>query len=347
MVARIVYTNDNILKKYELNDINVYIIHTLWTTSLNHFNWKYISIIDKMYLRKKNIKLKKEKKVRIDNNKESFSTNMSQGESFNVLKDLIIGKSTNEFKTKLRFNPSKFSTDILKKYLVDLLQNVEADLLSGDIPESYSQDPNTATNYKVLKDLCNISLNEWKDKLVENNNKVEKFYLECDSMQQDSKEYYDNWKIIQNEIGGYEKQMGFFRLISEIVNELSSRSFVEVSYNKQDEPEQRKFIQNEHEMPIENDKRVESTREEDDEEEGIQMLNCEDIIVEIPITEDVKEDLGGTKCPEESIIKEHSYHPELASIFQNTINSETLYNPQSLDNEIDDMLLPHIMLVDD
>lgn len=135
-----------------------------------------------------------------------------------------------EFKTRLRFNPNKFSTGILKRYLFDLLDAVSVDdLLSVEAPLEYTKDPNNRTNYKVLKDLGMMSVREWKETLEKNDGNVETLYLHDDMMLQDSREYYECWKIIEDEVGGHEKQMSFFRLVSEIVSDLSSRNIVELS----------------------------------------------------------------------------------------------------------------------
>ena len=69
----------------------------------------------------------------------------------------------------------------------------------------------------------------WRDTLKKNQGNVEMLYLHDDVMLQDSKEQYESWKIIQEEIGGFEKQLCYFRLVSEIVADLSSRNVVELS----------------------------------------------------------------------------------------------------------------------
>jgi len=167
--------------------------------------------------------------------------------SFNVLKHMMSKTTSDEFKTKLRFNPEKFSTEILKRYLINLLESVSIDeLLNSDIPKPYTKDPNNITNYQVMKELGIISLKNWKQRLNENMNSIENLYLNDDMVLQDSKEYYECWRIIQNEIGGFEKQMGFFRLVFEIISELSSRSIVELSYDKNND---NVIINNNYEVP--------------------------------------------------------------------------------------------------
>jgi len=135
-----------------------------------------------------------------------------------------------EFKTKLKFDPSKLSTAILKQYLLDILRATEPDqLLAGDPPAPYTKDPDNLTNYKVLKELGLMSVKEWKMRLEKSNNDVEQLYLEDDMVSQDSRYYYESWKTIQEEVGNHEKQMSFFRLVSEIVRNLGNRNFVEIT----------------------------------------------------------------------------------------------------------------------
>lgn len=161
--------------------------------------------------------------------------------TFSPLKNFTKRLTTNrmapqqkEFKTKLKFDPSKLSTGILKKYLKNLLNDVTVDeLLSGDAPEEYTKDPDNLTNYNVLKELGTISVTDWKNNLDANSDNIEELYLEDDMMLQDSRYYYECWKVIQEEIGNHEKQMGFFRLVSEIVRDLSSRNLVELTYEDQ------------------------------------------------------------------------------------------------------------------
>ncbi len=142
---------------------------------------------------------------------------------------MLLNPKQKEFKTKLRFDPSKLSTGILKRYLKDILNGMDVDdLLSGNPPEEYMNDPDNLTNYKVLKELGMMSVTEWKKILEVNMDNVEHLYLQDDMMLQDSRYYYESWKIIQEEVGSHEKQMSFFRLISEIVRDLSSRNVVEI-----------------------------------------------------------------------------------------------------------------------
>jgi len=134
-----------------------------------------------------------------------------------------------EFKTKLKFDPSKLSTAILKKYLYDILHNTEPEqLLSGDVPPQYTKDPDNMTDYRVLKELGLMSVKEWKGKLESSGNDVEQLYLHDDVMALDSRYYYEKWKTVQEEVGNHEKQMSFFRLVSEIVSNLGNRNFVEI-----------------------------------------------------------------------------------------------------------------------
>jgi hypothetical protein len=136
-----------------------------------------------------------------------------------------------EFKTKLKFDPSKLSTTILKQYLLDILHATEPDqLLAVDPPQQYSKDPDNLTNYRVLKELGLMSVKEWKMRLEKNSNDVEQLYSDDDMVAQDSQYYYESWKIIQEEVGNHEKQMSFFRLVSEIVRNLANRNYVEVDY---------------------------------------------------------------------------------------------------------------------
>lgn len=138
-----------------------------------------------------------------------------------------------KFESRLPFNPSKLSTGILKRYLNELLQNIDVDkmLAATEIPEKYVQNPIWATNFKVTRDLAIMSVNEWKQRLQKENN-VESLYLDDDDemMQRDSAYYFECFKTVQDEVGSFEKQMEFFRLVSEIVRDLSSRAFVEISY---------------------------------------------------------------------------------------------------------------------
>lgn len=140
-----------------------------------------------------------------------------------------IGGKTDEFKTKLRFDPSRLSSGILKKYLIDHLDKTEIEeLFSGAAPEQYSKNPDHLSNYKVLKDLSYMSVKSWKDNLKKTG-EIEDLYLNNDMMIKDSKYYYENWKIIQNEVGNHEKHISFFGPVSEIVRELSSRNYIDLS----------------------------------------------------------------------------------------------------------------------
>lgn len=133
-----------------------------------------------------------------------------------------------EFKTKLKFDPSKLSTNILKQYLVDLLNATDPEqLLSGEPPAPYTKDADNLTNYRVLKELGLMSVKQWKASLSQLN-EVEQLYLDEDTVSQDSRCYYESWKIIHDEVGNHEKQMSFFRLVSEIVRNLANRNFVEI-----------------------------------------------------------------------------------------------------------------------
>lgn len=153
------------------------------------------------------------------------------GQTFKDNKSLSM-PSAPEFKTKLKFDPSKLSTVILKRYLFDLLNNTEPEqLLSGDVPPQYTKDPDNMTDYRVLKELGLMSVKEWKSKLENNDNDVEQLYLDDDVMAQDSRYYYEKWKTIQEEVGNHEKQMSFFRLVSEIVINLSNRNYVEIDHD--------------------------------------------------------------------------------------------------------------------
>ena len=134
-----------------------------------------------------------------------------------------------ELKTKLKFEPSRLSSTILKKYLTMMIKQVTTELITKliNIPHVYNDNPDTISNFKALKELCEMSIFDWK-KIFQDTNSIENLYIHDDMVVQDSKYYYDSWKIIQDEVGNYEEQMNFFRLLSDIVAELNSRSFVEV-----------------------------------------------------------------------------------------------------------------------
>lgn len=170
-------------------------------------------------------------------NSESISDAFSPLKSLKGIKDSFGKEKTisknmpqNEFKTKLRFEPSGLSTAILKKYLLIRLSEMEPEtLLNCEPPSQYSKDPDNLTDYQVLKDLCLMSVKDWKLRLAENHDDVECLYLSDDSVSTDSKYFYDRWRIIQEEVGNHEKQMSFFRLVSEIVGNLNNRNFVDIS----------------------------------------------------------------------------------------------------------------------
>ncbi|RKO92015.1 hypothetical protein BDK51DRAFT_28202 [Blyttiomyces helicus] len=135
------------------------------------------------------------------------------------------------FKTKLSFDPSKLSTLILKRYLFDMLKKADVDkmLSESNIPSQYVDSPDNLTNYKVLVQMSRMSLIQWKQSLEQANDDVEKLYLSSDTIEQDSTYFYKHWKIIQDEVSGHEEVMSFFRIISEIIKNLSSRNIVQVS----------------------------------------------------------------------------------------------------------------------
>ena len=135
-----------------------------------------------------------------------------------------------DFKTKLRFEPSKLSTGILKKYLLDLLNETEAEtLLSCEPPSQYTKDPNNFTDYRVLKEMGLMAIRDWKNRLTKDKGDVECLYLTDDMVAMDARCFYESWKVIQEEVGNHEKQMSFFRLVSEIVADLSNRNYVDIS----------------------------------------------------------------------------------------------------------------------
>ena len=148
------------------------------------------------------------------------------------------GNSTNmpskeEFKTKLRFDPSRLSTALLKQYLLDYFNGRETNqllqlLASDEIPLPYGKDPDNLTNYRVLKELGLMSVKKWKNRLEESGNDVEQLYLDDDMVSQDARYFYDAYKVVQEEIGNHEIQMSFFRIISEIVSNLANRNYVEI-----------------------------------------------------------------------------------------------------------------------
>jgi hypothetical protein len=136
-----------------------------------------------------------------------------------------------EFHTKLKFDPSNLSTPLLKRYLADLFNLTDAEqLLPAKPPEQYTKDPDNLTNYQVLRELSLISIKEWKRRL-DHDGDVQALYLNEETVSQDSRYFYEKWKIIQNEVGNHDKQMSFFRLVSEIVSDLSSRNYIEIDSN--------------------------------------------------------------------------------------------------------------------
>jgi len=174
-----------------------------------------------------------------------------------------------DFKTKLKFDPGKLSSSILKKYLFNLLDGTEAEtLLSVEPPAQYTKDPDNLTNYRVLRELGLMSVKEWKERLKEHEGDVEHLYLEDDMVAQDSRCYYESWKIIQEEVGNHEKQMSFFRLVAEIVSNLANRSFVEIDHDG----EQRTLTEAEQRC-----NRTASTRKYDDKPIDVQDKDVQDI----------------------------------------------------------------------
>lgn len=134
-----------------------------------------------------------------------------------------------DFKTKLRFEPSKLSTSILKRYLIQVIDDISPiELFELETPSEYLNDPDDVTNYVTLKDLALMSVTDWVAE-IDHNQDIENLYLNNDTMLKDSQYYYECYKIIQNEISGHAPQMSFFRIVSEIVKDLSSRSLVEIS----------------------------------------------------------------------------------------------------------------------
>jgi hypothetical protein len=135
-----------------------------------------------------------------------------------------------EFKTRLRFDPSRLSICILKRYLLDLLNDTEPDvLLSGDPPSQYTKDPDNLTDYRVLREMGLMAIKDWKTRLDVNKGDVDCLYLDDDMVATDARCFYESWKVIQEEVGNHEKQMSFFRLVSEIVANLSDRNYVDVN----------------------------------------------------------------------------------------------------------------------
>lgn len=137
-----------------------------------------------------------------------------------------------EFKSKLRFEPYKLSTYLLKKYLVNILNAANVDeLFDLKVPELYVKCPDSTTDYKVLIEMGKMALTNWKSALEANPDNIESLYIDDDMMVQDSTCFYQSWKIIHEEVSNHEKQMSFFRLVSEMVKDLSSRSIIEISYD--------------------------------------------------------------------------------------------------------------------
>lgn len=137
-----------------------------------------------------------------------------------------------EFKTKLTFEPRRLSSKLLKKFLGDILRAVKIeDIAAGStsVPEPYQCDADHSSNYRVLKEMGEISVRDWKH-VVEQSDDVDTLYtVEDDNIVQDSRYYYETWRVIHNEVGGHEKLMNFFKFVSTIVGELSSRAMVELS----------------------------------------------------------------------------------------------------------------------
>ena len=163
-------------------------------------------------------------------------------------------QDTLKSKTKLKFDPSKLSTNILKKYLTNmfdsqneiteyentrvllgshLMENIIEKLSNLDefVTDNYINNPIDTTNYKILIQLSLMSLKEWKQIITQNN--IEYLYINDDSILQDSKYYFNSWKIVDDEVGSHDSIMNFYRILSDIISELSKRCVVELSLDGQ------------------------------------------------------------------------------------------------------------------
>ena len=134
---------------------------------------------------------------------------------------------------KLAFEPSKLSLGLLQEYLKNILEDISLDSFKIDskslrIPNKYLDNPLDASNYKVLLDLSFMSIKNWKKQLQETNTVDFLFTQENASIENDAKYYYESFQIIEQTIGDHHVQFSFFRLLYEIIHELSSRNYTEI-----------------------------------------------------------------------------------------------------------------------
>lgn len=144
-----------------------------------------------------------------------------------LLKRIAMSESKT-IKTKLKFDSSKVSSGILKRYLLNVLKSFDISCLTQDAPEQYMKDSESHTTYKVLCDLALMSVTDWKNFIKNNEENLENLFLQDDQIVTDSKYYYNSFQIVQEEVFSHETQVYFFKFVSEIVAELSSRSVVDI-----------------------------------------------------------------------------------------------------------------------
>jgi hypothetical protein len=137
-------------------------------------------------------------------------------------------------KIELAFQPELLSTLLLKRYLKILINDFHLEEHSL-VPEGYRFDACASSNFKVITDLTEMSVNDWKGLLMKKNkdddDAVEALYsTDDDTIVSDSEYLYQSWLTVDMEaVEDFSKQMNFFRLVSKIVRVLSSRSLVIVS----------------------------------------------------------------------------------------------------------------------
>ena len=134
----------------------------------------------------------------------------------------------NETNTKLVFNPSKLSANILKRYATVLLEDVEIDT-DYKIPEKYKDNNLDYVTYKAILDMAILTIKEWKKNLILEKNIENLYSKDYGDIEQDSKFYYESFKIIQHEVKNNQTTLfEFFKLFHEIISELVSRNFIDV-----------------------------------------------------------------------------------------------------------------------
>jgi hypothetical protein len=132
-------------------------------------------------------------------------------------------------KFNLKFDASKLSINILKRYLKRILSDINPDdFVDYKIPDQYLDNPDYNTSYKAIQEMSVMSLKEWKLDLEKANNDISKICL--DDIEKDSKYYYESFRLIQHQVGNHDSQFEFYKFFYEIIHELISRNFIDVDY---------------------------------------------------------------------------------------------------------------------